>query len=743
MKKIKTFFLSRGRSKSSLLPSKSRHPRWLTLLLGLSTCGSASFGITLNWQPLNVPGVGGWVTSVAVSPYDGNRIMVGGDILGVGYSTDGGNTWKAGLGVKGTREVEEFTYHPTNDDIIWVATAGGPFKSTNKGANWTKKRSGFPAHENNKQVAPVQKILFDLDNSSRLYAFTGTHRNNLVGQTTNMGKTYLSTNGGDSWTFQSNIGGRVNTVRSRKVDGTETFYAATGNGLYISTNNAQSWTKKSSGLPVDNVRWVTLHPTNKNVLWVACGTSGIYKSTNNGNSWSASNSGISFSNNANFLTVEVDPNNGSVLYTSGRTSHKTYKTTNGGSSWTDISNNFGSSANSPYYDFNMFSFDPNNSSRVFGGTGLAIWRTTNAGSSWADKSATSAGSGRWVGNGYQGHLTDGVVFNPSNPNQSAMIGWDATKWRSTDDQQSWKRTGSGLSSFFGATAFAFGTGGTWYLGQGQGGAQVKLYRTTNSGSNWSTRSLPSGTSGEIKDLHVNPDDSSNLWMIRSGKVFYSTNSGGAWTQATGVSNAKKMVGAPSGGTKLYVASSSGLFRTTNGTSFTELGDGSDAVSLISVKVDPNNSDRIFVVSRNSSKTNKRGVWRYTISSNTWKHFSATADSNGGPKYIADVAVDPTNSSRIVAVSDVLIRSPSQNKLNNYDEKGVFLSEDGGTTWAAQNTGLPMLLVDFVNFKPGSGRVIIGTRGRGFWKASTGGGSSSSSSSSGNIRRDGVQERNPW
>lgn len=110
-------------------------------------------------------------------------------------------------------------------------------------------------------------------------------------------------------------------------------------------------------------------------------------------------------------------------------------------------------------------------------------------------------------------------------------------------------------------------------------------------------------------------------------------------------------------------------------------------------------------------------------------FPATADSTGGIKYVADVAVDPTNSNRIVAVSDVLIRSPNQNPLNNYDEKGVYLSEDGGTTWTAQNTGLPMRLVDFVNFKPGSGRVIIGTRGRGFWKASTGGSSSGSSSSS--------------
>jgi hypothetical protein len=48
----------------------------------------------IRWTPLYEPGCGGWLTSVAVSPHNPRHVLLGGDMLGIGLSTDGGDSWQ-------------------------------------------------------------------------------------------------------------------------------------------------------------------------------------------------------------------------------------------------------------------------------------------------------------------------------------------------------------------------------------------------------------------------------------------------------------------------------------------------------------------------------------------------------------------------------------------------------------------------------------------------------------------------
>ena len=62
----------------------------------------------LSWAPLREPAVGGWINSLAVSPHDLKRVLVGGDILGIGLSLDGGESWGGAYGLR-CWEIEDFT----------------------------------------------------------------------------------------------------------------------------------------------------------------------------------------------------------------------------------------------------------------------------------------------------------------------------------------------------------------------------------------------------------------------------------------------------------------------------------------------------------------------------------------------------------------------------------------------------------------------------------------------------------
>lgn len=62
----------------------------------------------LLWTPLHEPSAGGWITSLAVSPHDHNRILIGGDIIGIGLSDDRGESWQGTFGLKNW-EFADFT----------------------------------------------------------------------------------------------------------------------------------------------------------------------------------------------------------------------------------------------------------------------------------------------------------------------------------------------------------------------------------------------------------------------------------------------------------------------------------------------------------------------------------------------------------------------------------------------------------------------------------------------------------
>jgi hypothetical protein len=719
------------------------------VVVGMSFSGLAEAS-AITWVPLKEPGSGGKIASLIVSPFNSQKVLVGGDMLGAAVSNDGGSSWNSSVGFP-MWEMAEFTFHPSNSSTIWVAAAGGPFLSTDGGVNWTSKRSGMGTASSSYFTAPIQKIIYyDPVDNDKLLAFGGSHRQWDGGFTANsqVGAVWKSTDHGTSWTKIATLpsAGNGKNIMSAYLASDGTLYAAVdGAGVYKSTNQGANWSPINTGLPGGgtSVAWITGKPNNAATLYVALrnydsgsgtyASGGIYKSVNSGSSWFASNTGLNqttgtASTASSYKIVTVAPSTPSTLYTGDLNHGTVYKSTDNGVSWASV---LTSSSTAKAYpagpSAEFIEVDPGNAQNVFVGTAETIFKTSDGGTSWTDSTSIASGS-NWVGRGYSGLVARGFGFNPKNSVKAAFVGMDAGKfWHSADSLQTWSRASSGLEKWQGARGLTFsGSGGnTIYATLGQKDFRG-IGRSTDGGSNWKMLSGNglggNGGSGEVANglpnyqtgskpgnIYAHPDLINDVWAIVNGKIYKTTNgtsSSSTWS-TVGPSGVEFRTIAAAKGFPLtfYVTSDQGIYKTTNGSNFTQLSGFNYPTDYVAV--DPNDPDVIYFTREEEDDSVKaNGLYKYDGS--VWTRLSVPDSHNG--KYLYAVDVDPHDSDRIVVTS---IDNPSKDISG---AEGVFFSQDGGANWTKENSGLPLLRVGVAQFNPNiAGQIIVGTNGRGFFK----------------------------
>lgn len=180
----------------------------------------------------------------------GGRHISFGD--GIYRSKDGGKSWK-NMGLKKSEHISKIIVHPTNPDIIWVASQGplwtsggerGVYVTTNGGKKW-KRTLG------DSDWTGATDLLIDPRDPNILYAATWQrHR-----------------------TVASYLGGGPKS------------------GIYKSINGGKDWDKLKTGLPSENMGKIGLaiSPQNPDVIYAAIELDlkkgGFYRSVNKGASW--------------------------------------------------------------------------------------------------------------------------------------------------------------------------------------------------------------------------------------------------------------------------------------------------------------------------------------------------------------------------------------------------------------------------------------------------------------------------
>ena len=199
---------------------------------------------------------------VTIDPTNSNIIWVGtGENVGgrhIGYgdgiykSVDGGKSWK-NMGLKTSEHLSKIIIHPTNSNIVWVASQGplwskggerGIYKSSDGGQTW-KRTLG------DEEWVGATDLIIDPRNPNILIAATWQRHRTVAGY----------------------MGG------------------GPGTALYKSIDGGENWVKLTSGLPTSNLGKIGLaiSPINPDYVYAAIELDrrkgGVYRSTDNGESW--------------------------------------------------------------------------------------------------------------------------------------------------------------------------------------------------------------------------------------------------------------------------------------------------------------------------------------------------------------------------------------------------------------------------------------------------------------------------
>jgi hypothetical protein len=705
---------------------------WFKFLLLLPFCMILQSRTThanpkISWMPLHEPGCGGRINSLAISPHDGNHVLVGGDMLGIGVSFDRTGTWQSTFGLE-SWEIGDFTFHPTNSDIIWAATMSGPCKSIDKGINWQIKRNGMPAMSDGQYTVPLQKIIIDPSNTDRMLAFGGSHRHWHTNKTTpEWGAVWESTNEGESWSYITTLGGsRYNgkNIMNATFAGksSDTIWAAVyGDGVYISANGGASWSKRPSGIANPLVAWIESHPTNSQIAWIAMDNyvpSGasqrihgrIYTTTDAGESWQQSSAGlptivtgIDENRTARYEIIRVSPTNPKILFTSNTSWPQAglYLSHDGGATWQETAETFEKAyVSGPSMEFACF--DPNDESIILASNASYVLRTIDGGTVWTD--ATSyrpAGKSTWRGRGYSGLVAKNFRFHHDNPAVAAFTAMDhGNFWRSSDTLFTWTWGGKGFPNFGGGSDISFSGTSTIFVTLGQSSSFSGIARSRDCGSSWDIlcgNGLPSDGESNNKAVNVHslPDDSLVVLATVGGKVYRSINCGQSWVILFSEVSVNWMMASSGNNPSVYLATDNGLYSGAMSGGFSHIPGGPSQPSHC--WTDPQDASCVYVT---SWRQNDGGVWRYDR--NGW-------DKLSNDTYAKGVAVHPADDSIIVYTTD------DHPYHDSSFASGVYLSTDRGESWTQQNDGLACLRGSVVLFNPHNpNQLVFGSGGRGFF-----------------------------
>jgi photosystem II stability/assembly factor-like uncharacterized protein len=706
-------------------------------LAGINNRVIAATGV--RWDSLEDIGNLGRVSGVEVSPFDPHTIIAAGDVLGVGVTHDGGSTWLQPIGIFNSQD-NDITFHPTNPNIVWAGTLGGPYESFDGGKNWTLKREGMPPISKVTISVPIERVIFDPHDENTLVAVAGNHRHMGYGKVgiTLWGSVWKSTDGGEHWkkiatiddgavgASKNGAGAMINDIGFAAGSSSVLYACSDRRGVYKSTDGGVTWKRINSGLPNTEAWSIALHPSDPNVLWVSMGGgAGVYKSIDGGASWKKSSKGMSdITDETVCRTIAVAKSDPNYLYCAAwEGSHSTYRSTDGGKTWTviiskgDHSVMTNGDANSTGVAFQRINVDPKNAKHVVGACEGSVIESWDAGMTWKDLTSFETMDGR-RGTGYSGMCGTHIAWDPYKPGLVFTLGDDEGKLeRSENYLWSWKlaRSSNLIGPYNGSSDCSFATDGTIYVGSGQFGNRVPPYanepiiKSSDFGEHWYYVQRPHGAIGDNRAVYVNPNKSTEVWCITggssSGFLYTSEDGGNHWREVCDGDGAGlwNIAVDPKNPLTMYLGGSIGIYKSTDGEHFSLMRGSPTSVNYAYAYVDPTDSDTIYGLSFNNGAFG--GVFRYRRGA--WTRLLANPQTRA-------IAVDPANPKRIV------VATMGWTAFDKTNGSGLWISEDDGANWTPCNDGLRMLDGPAIAFNPDkSGQLIFATNGAGFFATDLG------------------------
>ena len=577
-----------------------------------------------SWSPLSdeLPQIG--VSGIVTDPSNSNIIYIAtgdkdaGDTYSIGVlkSTNGGLTWNTtGLSFTNTStRAADIHIHPTNSNILWVATSVGLYKTTDAGTTWTKVIN-----------ANIKDFKLKPGDPNTVYAVTTTS----FYKSTDAGSTFSVITSG----LPASSGRLAVDVTAANSSYVYVLSANTSNGfqgLYRSTDSGTNFTKTTSTTDIfeSTQAWydmaLAVSPTNADVVFTGC--LNIWKSTNGGtsftkvNSWSQPTAAAYTHADIHFLRyygsnlycgsdggIYVSSNDGTSFTskTTGLQIGQFYKVAVSKQSANNMVGGlqdnggyaYSSSSWKNYYgaDGMDTAVDPNNSSKYYGfiQNGGTLYITTNGGTSLTSSVAGPA-SGNWV--------------TPLVTNSLGEVFAGYTKVYRLNGN-AWVAGTTTFASNIETLTVDPSNDNNMYASDG-----TTLYKSTDKGVNFTSVSTFPAT---IKDVKVHSTNSSIIYVVTQGTaglVYQSTNGG---TTFTSISSGLPSIGkncivhqANDPQNTLYVGTTLGVYHKEDSmANWLPFDTGLPNVSVTDLEI--NYIDNVIIAA-----TYGRGIWKSAITTTT-------------------------------------------------------------------------------------------------------------------------------
>ena len=292
-----------------------------------------------SWNTYTINNNGSSIVSMS---YSNNTVYLTTSLGRYFYTNDSGVNWS----LVQNPNTDSFVHHLffTNNSIL-MSTTDGVYESINTGATWSRSNNGLGAL----QIKSLEK--------NNLYIFAGTDSQGV----------FRSADNGENWTLINNGLNNTNTLHIDEIFAIgNTVFIATGDGIYKSTNNGDSWERKlnpginksNQGLDSDN-----------GVFATGVNGTGVYISSDNGETWNlTSTNGLNI--DTSYYSVKIH-DNVIVVSTHGG---EMFISTDLGNTWNDIS------IASSYHLTYDFEFINNN---LYAATTKGLMISSDLGQNWS------------------------------------------------------------------------------------------------------------------------------------------------------------------------------------------------------------------------------------------------------------------------------------------------------------------------------------------------------------------------
>ena len=499
------------------------------------------------------------ITVAAQSPA---LVYAGTNGAGVFRSRDGGPWEQVSNGIE-SPVILSLAVHPEDENVVYAGTRnGGIFKTTDAGDQWIGVNDGLARTEDGLLEGDYRDLAIDPNDPEIVYAAHGSLQQSLVGFL------FKTSDGGQQWAGSQ--GPAVFSV-ALSPDDSQVLYVGTSVGLIRSTNGGQGFDP-----PLLPTTIVDVETDAGGAVYALSRLSAAAKSFDGGDTFFAASFGLP---RTEFLTMTLVPGDPAVLF--------------------------------------------------LGARGPGILLSFDAGESWAQSS-----------DGFNAAHARALSVDPADSSIVLAATFSGGMFRSTDGGASWRESREGLTAF-----------------------------------DVSVLEFAPGAPSVVYAASINPFDpnAGNPFFPPDGAFLRSTDGGTSWEELARPTAVTALALHPSDGRTIFIASDSGVFRSQDrGDTFERRG-GNDlrGLSIVDLAIDPRRPDRLYAIAANN-----RGffpqyfVVRSGDAGDDWKFLG-----RGSFVPLVSIAVDPTDSDRIyVGAEGGFFRS--NNRGGDFDDKNNGLPGDG-------------------------------------------------------------------